>query len=126
MAFAGGWGRNTVEGIGDVGCGLVPPQPRDAPGSRCALGKRQPDIAAFLIALLDCGPGYAMGDFLNSRVILVLLPGVVECLAVDILCVLWQAVAYRRRKVGIDSLGHGSLLTLPVLCPHCPGPQYAQ
>jgi hypothetical protein len=37
--------------------------------------------------------------------------GVIERLAVDVLCVLGQMVAHRRRQILVGSIGHRSLLS---------------
>jgi hypothetical protein len=55
---------------------------------------------------------YPTSDFLKPGVVLVLLPAMIGCLAVDILGMRRQTAPDRRREVGIASIRHILLLAL--------------
>ena len=70
-----------------------------------------PLVPRLYVAALDRRPGDAVGGLFLARVATMGFMGVIERLAVDVLCVLGQMVAHRRRKILVGSVGYRSLLS---------------
>jgi hypothetical protein len=83
------------------------------PGRRLWINIRSlgdPFITDFHIRPLDCGPGDAVRGFLPARIARMRFESVIECLAIDVLCMRRQVPTHRRRKIGVRSIGHDCLV----------------
>ena len=68
---------------------------------------RNPIVAELDVGPLHGGPGNAMGRLFLPAFAGMRGPGVVERLAINVLRMVGQMIAHRRRQIVIDSIRHG-------------------